>query len=47
MFFVVVFAVLWQFANMGPVLAAFIAGIVAVMDYFILVWLLRRVAGSD
>lgn len=47
MFFIVVFAVLFKFTELGPVISLVIAAVVAIVDYFILVWLMRRVAGSD
>jgi len=46
-FFVIVFVVLWKFGGMGLMLSAIVAGIIAVIDYFILAWMLRRAAGSE
>ncbi len=43
-FFIVVFVVLYKFTSVGIVLSALIAGIVAVLDYFMLIIVMKKVS---
>lgn len=42
-FFIVVFVVLYKFTNVGLALSALIAGIIAVLDYFMLIIVMKKV----
>jgi len=44
MFFVIVFAVLYKFTGLGLGKSAAIAGVIAVLDYFVLTSIMKRIA---
>ncbi len=46
-FFVVVFAVLYKFAELGTVLSVGVAALIAIADYIVLTWLMRRVGDME
>ena len=41
-FFVVIFAALYKVAGLGLVLSALIAGIIAVLDYYLLIIVMKK-----
>ena len=43
-FFVIVFAVLYKFTNLGMGKSAVIAGVIAILDYFVLSFVMKKVA---
>jgi len=43
-FFVIIFAVLYKIGNIDLVTSIVIAGVAAVLDYFLLVWIMNKVA---
>ena len=42
-FFVVIFAALYKVADLGLILSAIIAGIIAVLDYYLLIIVMKKV----
>ncbi len=42
-FFIVVFVTLYKFTNIGLGLSALIAGIIAVLDYYLLIIVMKKV----
>jgi len=47
LFFVVVFAVLYKFTDLGIYISLAIAAIIAVVDFWTLTWLMTRLGKTD
>jgi len=46
-FFVIVFGMLFELTELGAAVSFLIAATIAIADYFVLTWLMSRIADTD
>ncbi len=46
-FFIVVFAVLYKFTDLSILISAGVAALIAIVDYIVLTWLMKRVGDME
>lgn len=44
LFFVIIFAVMYKFTDVGLIMSALVAGAIAILDYFMLIIVLKKVS---